>query len=763
MTITYVDGQGLSASQLNLSFAAKMDVGGDASLLSALATGSSVPRALGDRFVDTINVLDYVPAPDGVSDNTARLQAAINAGANRARVLIPQTAFPFSVTGLTIPTNSCLIIDGTILQRPGATTSILRILTNAQNVSIIGDGMLDGNKANETTTLHAIEATGGSNIYLSKLTIQNTLLSPVFFTTVNQVLCDDMVILNCAAAMTFQNGCSNVLVRSTYSNASGADGIFFYGGATTCAVSDCNITASVGHGISVFHDTAQSVACNNLFFYNNSISTSGKTGIIANAGTGATGNHTNIQITNNRLTANNTLNVTGIGSVANKTGTYVRISDNQISKDGNGALASYAILVGGSDTQVVSNQISSVGQGGVLGVGIVLVNTANNVLISGNQIIDDQVTKTMNYGISGNAGTGVMIFNNQIGGMITAGSALVNAADTLAIDGASGTIQVTGAFATLGANADQSTVVAVPVTGFTTTIANGVSTYIMNPAGTLAAGTLTMPAAPIQGQAVKIMTAATITSFTLSANTSQTIGGAPTAASFAANQALNYIYSGTNWYRASSAAAASSYDPTSVAITGGTIASTPISGSTGAFTTLSASGAVSGAGFTARFAVPGPIGATTASTAAFTTLAASGAVSGAGFVALHASPGPIGSTLASTGAFSTLTASGAITLAGTVVNTVRIITAAGAVTGISTDRYIILLKTVAATTTVTLPPTPSTGQIVSIKDGSGNSQTFNISIVGASGATIDGVSTFTLAANFESVDVIWNGTQWNII
>ena len=46
----------------------------------------------------------------------------------------------------------------------------------------------------------------------------------------------------------------------------------------------------------------------------------------------------------------------------------------------------------------------------------------------------------------------------------------------------------------------------------------------------------------------------------------------------------------------------------------------------GAFTTLSASGLVSGAGFTARFATPGPIGNTAPSTGAFTTLGATGDV-----------------------------------------------------------------------------------------------------------------------------------------
>jgi len=86
--------------------------------------------------------------------------------------------------------------------------------------------------------------------------------------------------------------------------------------------------------------------------------------------------------------------------------------------------------------------------------------------------------------------------------------------------------------------------------------------------------------------------------------------------------------------------------------------------STGAFTTLSATGAVSGAGVTARFATPGPIGNTAPSTGAFTTLAASGAVSGAGVTARFATPGPIGNTSASTGAFTTLAASGAVSGAG---------------------------------------------------------------------------------------------------
>lgn len=128
----------------------------------------------------------------------------------------------------------------------------------------------------------------------------------------------------------------------------------------------------------------------------------------------------------------------------------------------------------------------------------------------------------------------------------------------------------------------------------------------------------------------------------------------------------------------------------------------PIGGTaanTGRFTTIISSVATGTAPFTvasttnvpnlnasslngATFAAPGAIGATTPSTGAFTTLSASGTVSGAGFTALLAPYAPlasptftgsvvipggtinattIGATTASTGAFTTLAASGLIT------------------------------------------------------------------------------------------------------
>ncbi len=66
---------------------------------------------------------------------------------------------------------------------------------------------------------------------------------------------------------------------------------------------------------------------------------------------------------------------------------------------------------------------------------------------------------------------------------------------------------------------------------------------------TLAALSVTLPAAPIDGQEVTIATIPAITALTLNANTGQTIAGAPTALS--ANSAARFIFFATSalWAR----------------------------------------------------------------------------------------------------------------------------------------------------------------------------------------------------------------------
>lgn len=90
----------------------------------------------------------------------------------------------------------------------------------------------------------------------------------------------------------------------------------------------------------------------------------------------------------------------------------------------------------------------------------------------------------------------------------------------------------------------------VPTTGFTLTAPNpNVATlYILNPAGTLATGTLTMPASPNDGGNFCVMSTQTQTALTVTANTGQTVGGTAVTALVAYQpRCWRYIGATSTW------------------------------------------------------------------------------------------------------------------------------------------------------------------------------------------------------------------------
>lgn len=105
-----------------------------------------------------------------------------------------------------------------------------------------------------------------------------------------------------------------------------------------------------------------------------------------------------------------------------------------------------------------------------------------------------------------------------------------------------------GNFALKKGFADQSASLQVPVTSFSITIGAGVGSLLLNPAGTLAAGTITMPAAPVDGQIVRLSTTQTITALTLSPNAGQTISGAVATLTAAAPASYQYNAASSIWF-----------------------------------------------------------------------------------------------------------------------------------------------------------------------------------------------------------------------
>jgi Major tropism determinant N-terminal domain len=119
-----------------------------------------------------------------------------------------------------------------------------------------------------------------------------------------------------------------------------------------------------------------------------------------------------------------------------------------------------------------------------------------------------------------------------------------------------GTTSITEVLRALGtqiefkvAQADQSKVDDVPVTGFSWTIGNNCSTLLLKPAGTLATGTVIMPAAPVDGQIARVLSSQTITSLTVSPSSGQAVVGAPSTIGPSAPFSMIYDLASTTWYR----------------------------------------------------------------------------------------------------------------------------------------------------------------------------------------------------------------------
>jgi hypothetical protein len=88
-----------------------------------------------------------------------------------------------------------------------------------------------------------------------------------------------------------------------------------------------------------------------------------------------------------------------------------------------------------------------------------------------------------------------------------------------------------------------------PTTGFSITPAQGVTQLVLNPSGTLATGTLIMPANPGDQQPFEVMTSQTITALTNNPSSGQSLNGPLTT--LAANSSAKWIWEASlsTWFR----------------------------------------------------------------------------------------------------------------------------------------------------------------------------------------------------------------------
>ena len=98
------------------------------------------------------------------------------------------------------------------------------------------------------------------------------------------------------------------------------------------------------------------------------------------------------------------------------------------------------------------------------------------------------------------------------------------------------------------AEVDTAYVISVPVTGNTVTMSAGESRAIMNPAGTIAVLTITLPSSPVDGQIAHISSTQIITALTVNAPGGATVMSPPTTLGVNSEYSFLYQVSSTTWF-----------------------------------------------------------------------------------------------------------------------------------------------------------------------------------------------------------------------
>ena len=409
-----------------------------------------------------INVLEHGAKGDGTTDDTAAIQAVLDAYAGRAVVFIPKTSTSYRTTQLTIPSDTDLLLHGTLFALAGLISAYV-ISNNTSNISIRGHGTIDANGPAQvngvSTPLAGVGFYDTTNVRISGVTITNSYHWPIFIARSGNVVLDGITLTKGGAASGFTANCSDCwIVNSEIDGTGNGDYAWsFYGGVINSgAIGNVVKNAGAGTGSSppgigilsdgVVPEEASGV-CRDILIANNVCHDNNGPGIsILNVATPTGGKQSGIVIADNRC-YNNCKTGSVAGNVADiyiDQATGVTVSGNNISRNGNAARQVAGILIGptASHIGIFNNQIYNTGQGRTDGSGI-WVMAANYLFVSGNYIYDDQTTHTMIASVVGEAGTN----NTFIGNNFAMRPAFSLASDTIFTGPSStvsGALDVTG-------------------------------------------------------------------------------------------------------------------------------------------------------------------------------------------------------------------------------------------------------------------------------------------------------------------------------
>jgi hypothetical protein len=425
---------------INAALAAKQNY----PILSADVTAAlAAPPSIGGitpGFVAGLNLPIAVTAPpynavcDGSTPDTTAIQNAITAAAGHYRTYVP-SGVTCMVGTLSLPSKTIVVIDGTLKLLPATNNSMLKVANGADSVAIVVNGTLDGNKSAQSGGGSGGVANAGTatNVSVSGAgLITNFQNWPINITQTTGSWMSGLRLTNSGNSVEFAQGTSNCWASGLYINGIADISFAFYGGVSSCGISNSIVTGStLAGGIGVMNDTGQPAIVQDITIANNVVSGHYLSGIAIQKGTGGSGNNARITVAGNRVFGNNTSNSATQADINFAFATESSAVGNMLGPSGNGNQAFYGVLVlSTSDTvSVVGNTITNEGIGGTLGVGV-QVSTAPRTIVANNLIRDDGAG-TMAFGLNGTPGTANQIVNNAVYGTTGQFNNMTMAADTV--------------------------------------------------------------------------------------------------------------------------------------------------------------------------------------------------------------------------------------------------------------------------------------------------------------------------------------------
>jgi parallel beta-helix repeat protein len=388
---------------------------GNISNSTAIATGSTTARSLANRFADVVNVKDFGAVGDGVADDTAALQAAIDYAITNKGVLNFEQGKTYKISlwlkffkdtspgsGVYLPIGPFGVNgnNATIIAAPTMPYNFTGCLIDVESASnfFIKDLILDGNGINRTINpaldipVSNLQVYASDNFRIENVTSNNSPIDGIFVSERGTTKSTNFSIRNCYCEYNGRQGISltgvsDFVIDGCNLSNTGQGGFFQTAGP--CAGIDLE-------GDFVGYYPENGVVSNNTFRNNR-----GAGVVVWNGSNIVVNGNTIINHTTNSSFGNNSIHIGGIAS-------YLTISNNVLYNNINGIKSEYnASTIDNKNLIIIGNSVN-----GCIEYSLKLPNGTKGISVIGNIFNGCTSVPDSNYAVE--PGDLCEVFSNNI-------------------------------------------------------------------------------------------------------------------------------------------------------------------------------------------------------------------------------------------------------------------------------------------------------------------------------------------------------------